>query len=80
MYIYLTANPLTRGTGVDFSRVVNFEPAPVPVTTRDCDPHGFENPCHSLRSREIKMAQLVWHVYLNNLCIMGGGSTRTLAG
>jgi hypothetical protein len=38
----------THAAGAGFLRVVKFEPAPVTVTTRDSNPHGFINPSHSL--------------------------------
>ena len=38
----------TRVTGRGFSRVQVSQPVPQPVTTRDTDPRGLQNPCQSL--------------------------------
>ena len=38
----------THATGAGFTGVEISKPAPVTVTTRDLNPHGFANPSYSL--------------------------------
>ena len=49
----------TRATGAGFWGVTICQPAPAPVTTRDCNPHGFVNPWHSLSRVDDTQSEII---------------------